>query len=53
MVSVVDREIRIRWVRDVLAELQLEAARVFGGQDSVERFLCDRRAEAAREGEVS
>lgn len=53
MVSVVDREIRIRSVRDVLAELQHEARRVFGGDESVERFLRDRRAEATREGELS
>lgn len=46
-------EIRVRAVREVMAELQSEAAQLFsGGGDSVERFLEDRRAEAEAEGEA-
>lgn len=47
-----DGEIRIRSVRDVLAELQAEARRVFAGSgESVENFLRERHAEAAREND--
>ncbi len=50
MIRVEDGEIRIRSVRDVLAALQADARRVFAGSgESVEGFLRERRAEAARE----
>jgi len=52
VVRVEDGEIRIRAVRDVLAGLQAEASRVFAGSgESVEGFLRERRAEAAREND--
>ena len=43
-----DGELRIRTVRSVLEELQNEAQALFAGTgESVDRFLADRRAEAA------
>jgi len=52
MVRVEDGEIRIRSVRDVLAGLQADARRVFADSgESVEGFLRERRAEAAREND--
>jgi antitoxin component of MazEF toxin-antitoxin module len=54
MVSVVNGEIRMRVLRQVLAELQAEAQEVFAGSgETVEGFLRERRAEARREGDVS
>jgi AbrB family looped-hinge helix DNA binding protein len=50
MMSVVDGEIRMRPLRRVLADLQGEAQSVFAGSgESVDRFLAERRQEAARE----
>ena len=50
MIRVEDGESRIRSVRDVLAGLQDDARRAFAGSgESVEGFLRERRAEAARE----
>ena len=52
VVRVEDGEIRIRSVRDVLTGLQAEARRVFAGSgESVEGFLRERHAEAAREND--
>ena len=52
MVSVVDGEIRMRAMRQVLAELQEEARTVFAGSgETVDGFLHDRRDEARREGD--
>lgn len=49
-VSVVDGEIRIRDLRQVLRDLQQQAKAVFANTDeSVDRFIADRRAEAKRE----
>ena len=44
----VNGELRIRAVADILAELQTEGSRILAN-DSVDRFLADRREEAARE----
>jgi bifunctional DNA-binding transcriptional regulator/antitoxin component of YhaV-PrlF toxin-antitoxin module len=53
MVSVVDGEIRIRALRQVLSNLQTKAQQVFAGSgETVAGFLAERRAEAAREGDV-
>ena len=41
-------ELRVRAVADVLAELQAEGSRILAN-DSVDRFIADRRAEAALE----
>jgi hypothetical protein len=50
MVRVVDGEIRMRPVRQVLAELQAEAREVFAGSgETVDGFLRERRDEARRE----
>ncbi len=52
VVRVQDGEIRIRSVRDVLAELQADARRVFAGSgENVEGFLRERHAEAAHEND--
>lgn len=54
MVSVVDGEIRMRVLRQVLAELQAEARDVFAGSgETVDGFLRERRDEAHREDDVS
>ncbi len=54
MVSVVDGEIRMRVMRQVLAELQAEARDGFAGSgETVEHFLLERRDEARREDDVS
>ena len=43
-------ELRLRPVRAVLAEIQAEARQYLAGSDdTVDRFLADRREEAARE----
>jgi antitoxin component of MazEF toxin-antitoxin module len=53
MVSVVDGEIRMRVLRQVLAEIQAEAQEIFAGSgETVDRFLLERRDEAGREGDV-
>ena len=53
MISVVDGEVRMRVLRDVLAGLQADARGVFAGTgETVEGFLRERRAEAAREGDA-
>lgn len=53
MVSVVDGEIRMRVLRQVLAELQDEARAVFAGSgETVDGFLRDRRDEASREDDL-
>ncbi len=53
MVSVVDGEIRIRALRQVLANLQSKAQQVFAGSgETVAGFLTERREEAAREGDI-
>ncbi|HYZ20858.1 MAG TPA: AbrB/MazE/SpoVT family DNA-binding domain-containing protein [Rhodopila sp.] len=50
LVTVVDGEIRMRAMRQALVDLQDEAGRIFAGSDeSVERFLEERRTEAQRE----
>jgi bifunctional DNA-binding transcriptional regulator/antitoxin component of YhaV-PrlF toxin-antitoxin module len=41
-------ELRMRAVADVLGELQEEGSKILAG-DSVDRFIADRRREAARE----
>jgi AbrB family looped-hinge helix DNA binding protein len=47
---VVDGEIRLRPVRTVLSKLQDDAAAVFSGSgETVDGFLAERRAEAARD----
>jgi AbrB family looped-hinge helix DNA binding protein len=44
-------EVRVRAAADVMAELQAETARLLSGPNaSVDAFLAERRAEAAREG---
>ena len=54
MVSVVDGEIRIRDLRQVLKDLQQQAKAVFANTDeSVDRFIQERRAEAQRETDPS
>ena len=51
-VSVVDGEIRMRVLRRVLAELQVEAREVFvGSGETVDRFRLGCRDEARREAE--
>lgn len=50
VVSVEDGELHVRPARAVLAELQQKVSRYLSGSgESVERFLADRRAEAAKE----
>jgi bifunctional DNA-binding transcriptional regulator/antitoxin component of YhaV-PrlF toxin-antitoxin module len=50
VMTVVDGEIRLRAVRNVLTSLQRDAETVFAGSgDSVDGFLAERRAEAARD----
>ena len=50
VMTVVDGEIRLRAVRNVLTSLQRDAASVFADSGvSVEHFLAERRAEAARD----
>ncbi len=50
LLRVEDGELRIRTVREAVRRLQADAARLFAGSgDSVDRFLAERRAEAARE----
>ena len=52
VMTVVAGEIRLRPVRAMLARLQSDADAVFGGTgETVERFLSERRAEAAQEEE--
>jgi hypothetical protein len=54
MVSVVDGEIRIRAVRQVLANLQRNARAVFAGSgETVDDFLRERRTEAAKDGDIA
>lgn len=54
MVSVVGGEIRMRVLRNVLTDLQDEARDVFAGSgETVDRFLAERREEAAREGDLT
>jgi AbrB family looped-hinge helix DNA binding protein len=54
MVSVVDGEIRMRVLREVLAEIQAEAQEIFAGSgETVDGFLLERRDEARREDDVS
>jgi len=54
MVSVVGGEIRMRVLRNVLTDLQDEARDVFAGSgETVDRFLAERREEAAREGDLA
>jgi AbrB family looped-hinge helix DNA binding protein len=53
MISVVDGEVRMRALRQVLAELQAEAQEVFAGSgETVETFLRERRDEARREDDM-
>jgi bifunctional DNA-binding transcriptional regulator/antitoxin component of YhaV-PrlF toxin-antitoxin module len=50
VMTVIDGEIRMRPVRTVLSNLQREADEVFAGSnETVEGFLAERRAEAARD----
>jgi AbrB family looped-hinge helix DNA binding protein len=50
MMTVVAGEIRLRPVRSVLTNLQSDADQVFAGSgETVEGFLAERRAEAARD----
>jgi AbrB family looped-hinge helix DNA binding protein len=50
VVALEGKEVRVRAVADVMAELQAETARLLAGPDaSVDAFLAERRAEAARE----
>ena len=50
MMTVVDGEVRLRAVRNVLTGLQTDAESVFAGSgETVDRFLAERRAEAARD----
>ena len=51
LVRIEDGEIRIRTVRDSILRLQQRARKLFGGVDSVGRFIADRRAEGGRDGE--
>jgi hypothetical protein len=54
MVSVVDGEIRMRVLRQVLADLQVEARDVFAGSgETVDGFLQERRDAARREDDGS
>ena len=51
IVSVENGELHVRPVRAVLAELQDKVGQYLSGSgESVERFLADRREEAAKEG---
>lgn len=53
MVSVVNGEIRMRALRNALADLQDEARDVFAGSnESVDRFLRERREDARRDGDL-
>lgn len=53
LIRVENGEIRIRTVRDAIADLQQRTRRLFAGSgDSVDRFLADRRTEAEREGDA-
>ncbi len=46
-----DGELRLRPVRAVLADIQARVSeRLAGSGETVDRFLADRRAEAARDG---
>ena len=50
MIRFENGELRIRTVRSILEELQREARALFAGSgESVNKFLADRRAEAAAE----
>lgn len=50
VISLEDGEVRVRAVAAVMAELQADAARLLPGPaTSVDAFLAERRAEAARE----
>jgi len=50
LVRLVDGELRIRTVQEAMRRLQQDARRIFGASgDKVDRFLADRREEAARE----
>jgi|1185.fasta_scaffold188550_1 antitoxin component of MazEF toxin-antitoxin module len=50
MIRFENGELRIRTVRSILEELQREAQALFAGSgESVNKFLADRRAEAAAE----
>ncbi len=50
MMTVVDGEVRLRAVRNVLPGLQADAEAVFAGSgETVDLFLAERRAEAARD----
>ena len=50
VVTLVGDELRVRSVGAAMAELQAEAAEILGGEDSsVDAFLAERRAQAARE----
>lgn len=52
MVSVVGGEIRLRVLRQVLADLQEEARDVFASSgETVDGFLRERREEAGRDGD--
>ena len=51
MIKLEGGEVRVRAAADVMAELQAETARLLSGPSaSVDAFLAERRAEAAREG---
>lgn len=46
-----DGELRLRPVRDVIADIQKQVRKHLAGSgESVDRFLADRRDEAARDG---
>ena len=50
VVALEGKEVRVRAAADVMAELQAETARLLAGPGaSVDAFLAERRAEAARE----
>lgn len=50
LISLEDGEVRLRTVRSVIAEAQAFAARFLGAAgDSVDRFIAEKRAEAAFE----
>jgi len=50
LLRVEDGELRVRTVQSSLRRLQSDASRVFAGSgETVDRFLADRRVEAARE----
>jgi AbrB family looped-hinge helix DNA binding protein len=53
MVTVVDGEIRMRVLRQVLAELQAEAQEIFAGSgETVDSFLLERRNDGRRDDDV-